>query len=218
MKYLAPISSTALTLLACGPSSPPPQSAAQAEYPGILHPPAELHPDFSVHQHIEATAYGHSGSFDAVVQKNADKLVVVGLGPASVRMFVLEQTAAGVTFEQSFGPKLPFPPRNIVVDVHRAYFKGLPEGTSSGTVDDERVDEIWRGQDLLERRFTRSDREGAIVIGYGPGCTRTRCAPSTITLKNPWFSYELKIENDGYEFFASRVLPSVAGAATLPAK
>ncbi len=191
-----------LLLLACGPSAPPPQTAAQAEYPGILHPPAELKPDFSVRQHIEAKAQGHSGAFDAVVQKQGDKLVVVGLGPASVRMFVLEQTQAGVGFQQSFGPKLPFPPRNIVVDVHRAYFKKLPEGQTSGTLDDEQVEEVWRGDELAERRFTRGGQQGAVVVSYGPGCTRARCAPKTIDLKNPWFSYDLHIENDDYEFFS----------------
>lgn len=187
-------------LAACGPSAPPASPSAQGEYPGILHPPSELHPDFSVRQHIEATASGHSGSFDAVVQKHGDKLVVVGLGPASVRMFVLEQTDKGVRFEQSFGPTLPFPPRNIVVDVHRAFFKGLPAGTTEGTVDDEQVHETWRGDQLVERRFTREGRTGAVVVSYGPGCTRNRCAPRTIHLKNPWFAYELAMENDDYDF------------------
>ena len=71
--------------LACGHPAPPP-ATPQAEYPAVLHPPAELHPDFSVHQRIEATSRGHSGSFDAVLQKQGNELVVVGLGPASVRM------------------------------------------------------------------------------------------------------------------------------------
>lgn len=197
MKYLAPCT---LALLACGPSQPP--ASAQGEYPAVLHPPAELHPDFSVHQHITASSRGHSGSFDAVVQKHGNKLVVVGLGPASVRMFVLEQTASGITFEQSFGPTLPFPPRNIVVDVHRTFFKVLPEGVRAGTIDDERVEEDWRGAELAERRFFRADREKPVTVHYGPGCTRARCAPSTIKLNNPWFHYELSIENDGYDFVA----------------
>jgi hypothetical protein len=166
----------------------------------------ELHPDFSVHQHIEATSHGRSGSFDAVVQKQGDKLLIVGLGPASVRMFVLEQTEKGITFEQSFGPTLPFPPRNIVVDVHRAFFKGLPPdpagGTRTGTVDDEEVREIWQGENLLERRFTRADRKDPVTVTYGPGCTRSRCAFTRITLDNPWFAYKLVLENDSYEFFA----------------
>ena len=196
----------ALFLLAgCGPAQPK-LVAPQAEDPGVLRPPAELHPDFSVHQHIQASSRGHTGSFDAVVQKQGDKLVVVGLGPASVRMFVLEQTAKGITFEQSFGPTLPFPPRNIVVDVHRAFFKGLPPdpvgGTRTGTVDGEEVREIWQGENLAERRFLRADRKDPITVTYGPGCTRARCAPTRIVLVNPWFDYELVLENDSYEFFA----------------
>lgn len=194
-----------VALAACGPAAQPPAAGPQAEYPGVLHPPLQLHPDFSVHQHIEATSHGRSGSFDAVLQKRGDKLVVVGLGPASVRMFVLEQTAAGITFEQSFGPALPFPPRNIVVDVHRAFFKGLPPsplgGTRTGLVDDEEVREVWQGENLIERRFTRADRRDPITVSYAPGCTRTRCAPTRITLDNPWFAYKLVLENDSYEFF-----------------
>jgi hypothetical protein len=195
-----------IALVACGPAAPPPATGPQAEYPGVLHPPSELHPDFSVQQHIQATSHGKSGSFDAVLQKQGNKLVVVGLGPASVRMFVLEQTDKGITFEQSFGPTLPFPPRNIVVDVHRAFFKGLPidpqGGTRTGTVDDEEVREIWQGENLVERRFTRADHQDPITVTYGPGCTRARCAPKRITLDNPWFSYKLVLDNDSYEFFS----------------
>ncbi len=199
-----------VALVACAPR-PPPAATAQNEYPGVLHPPAELHPDFSVHQHVEATAHGRSGSFDAVLEKRGGKLVVVGLGPASVRMFVLEQTASGITFEQSFGPTLPFPPRNIVMDVHRAFFKGLPpdaaDGVRIGRVDDEEVREVWQGENLLERRFTRADRPEPITLTYSAGCTRTRCAPSRISIDNPWFSYKLVLENDSYEFFDAGATP-----------
>lgn len=192
-------------LFACGPTTPK-ATEPQAEYPAILHPARELTPDFSVQQHIQAKAHGRSGAFDAVVQKRAGELVIVGLGPASVRMFVLKQGEQGVTFEQSFGPRLPFPPRNILVDVHRAFFKRLPSGegaTRKGIVDDEDVHEVWRGDELQERRFWRKDGsfEGPVTITYGKGCTATRCAPNRIHIENPWFGYELEIDNSDYQFF-----------------
>jgi hypothetical protein len=168
-----------------------------------MHPPAELSPNVLIEQHVEASKDGRSGAFDAVVQKRGDELVVVGLGPMGVRAFVIEQRGAEVTFEQRLGPELPFSPRNVLVDVHRTFFKGLPhpdggspDGIEHGTVDDEEVVETWRKGELVERSFTRPrERSGAVRVLYGPGCRADRCEPASVRLVNEWFGYELRIDN-----------------------
>jgi|CXWL01.1.fsa_nt_gi hypothetical protein len=191
---------TALTACAA-----PQQSSRDAlVYPCLLHTPSELSPDFAVEQHIEARISGRSASFDAVVQKRGDELVVVGLGPLGVRAFVLRQVGGEATFEQRMGPPLPFPPRNILVDIHRSFFKRLPtgdhaDGVVRGKLDDEDVTETWKDGMLGERRFERASHpEGAVRILYGPGCTAARCEPTKLRVINEWFGYELLIENRLY--------------------
>lgn len=189
-----------LLTVACGSV---PKTQMDAEYPGTLEVPEHLTPDFMVEQHIEAKRGEKGGAFDAVVQKQGDELIIVGLGPMKTRAFVLRQRGNRVTFEQHFGPKLPFPPRNIVVDVHRVFFKRLPldpdhaDGTYSQTLDGETVVEVWKNEMLRERRFLRPHDfpNGAVRVEYGEGCKRDRCEPSRVKVINEWFGYTLDIEN-----------------------
>lgn len=183
-------------LAACAPAKPPP---ADTEYPGVLHPASELTPDVMIEQHIEARKNDRTGGFDAVLQKKGADLTIVGLGPVGIRAFVLKQVGTDATFEQSMGPTFPFPPRNVLVDVHRAFFKRLPPDTTKGVLDDEEVTETWKDGTLVERAYRRADRPGAVRVLYGPGCTRARCEPSTIRLVNEWFGYELTIENRRFQ-------------------
>lgn len=197
MKKLSP-RALLLIFFGCG-ARPPADATAQREYPCVLHPPSELAPDFVVEQHVEASKDGHSGSFDAVVQKRGDELLVVGLGPMGIRAFVLRQRGTELTAEQRIGPAPPFPPRNVIIDVHRVFFKrlagGAPDGVRTGELDDEDVVEVWRGGELVERRFSRPGFAGAVKIAFGPGCRADRCEPVNVHLVNEWFGYELRIDN-----------------------
>jgi hypothetical protein len=177
----------------------------------VLAPPEALTPDFAVHQRVTAEARGRSETFDAVLQKKGGELVVVGL-VAGVRAFVVKQTAAGVSYDQSFGPRPPFAPGRVLVDVHRIFFKRLsrtrgerPNGTLRGPLDGEQVEEDWIDGRLVERRFFLSGRErGVVRIAYGDGCTADRCAPREVRLTNEWFGYTIVLENDDYDFFGER--------------
>ena len=189
--------------VACGGKVNAPMDA---EYPGSTPPPETLKPDFMVEQHIEAQRGDKKGAFDAVVQKQGDELLVVGLGPMKTRAFVLRQKGLRVTFEQRFGPALPFPPRNIVVDVHRVFFKRLPrvpgsaDGTYEGTLDGEKVYEVWRDGMLRERRFYRPGEEmGAVKITFGEGCRPEKCEPDHVRIDNAWFGYSLEITNSMFQ-------------------
>src|SRR5262249_55424302 len=89
------------------------------------------------------------------------------------------------------GPELPFSPRNVVVDVHRVFFKRLPappqagySGVVRGELDDETVEETWRDGQLRASAFTRpgggrfASSWGRAALGRGASPSRRRCATS----------------------------------------
>lgn len=183
-----------------------------AAYPCVLHAPRTLAPDFLVRQSLTIRAQRDGepvqGELDAVVQKQGDTLLIIGFGPMNVKLFTLTHREDVIEFHQLVGPALPFSPRDIVVDVHRVFFKRLPApaeatftGQLHGELDGEVVAESWRDGHLRERRFTRpgSALRGAVVIELGPGCTAAACEPETVTLRNGWFDYTMALVNDEYE-------------------
>jgi hypothetical protein len=186
-------------------------ASAPAEYPGVLHEPASLADDFMVRQTltIRTVADGKpvEAELEAVLQKEADTLLIVGFGPMNVKAFTLTHRGDRIEFEQYLGPELPFSPRNIVVDVHRVYFKRLPppaagfSGETRGELDGEQVVETWHDGELRGRVFTRpgSRLQGAVRVELGPGCGPDRCEPESTTLTNEWFGYTVAIVNEGYE-------------------
>jgi len=185
--------------------------AAAGDYPGVLRDPGESPVDFMVQQsiHIRAKKDGRTveGQLDAVLQKKDDTLLIIGLGPMNSRAFTLTQRGSRIEFEQFAGPDLPFSPRNILVDVHRVFFKalarrdGAADGVFRGELDGERVEERWERGELRARRFERPGTElrGAVRIEYGAGCRAERCEPETVTVHNEWFGYTLAITSQGYE-------------------
>lgn len=183
-----------------------------AEYPCVLHDPRTLPHDFLVRQSLTIRTQRDGKSMewqlDAVVQKQRDMLLIVGFGPMSVKAFTLTHRGDRIELAQFMGPELPFSPRNVVVDVHRVFFKRLPAPTQAshsgavrGELDGETVEETWRDGQLRASVFTRpgSTLRGAIRIELGPGCTPIRCEPESATLHNEWFGYTLTIANEGYE-------------------
>ena len=183
-----------------------------AEYPCVLADPRTLSHDFMVRQSVAIRAQRDGkpveGRFDAIVQKQGDTLLIVGFGPMNVKAFTLEQRGDRLEFTQFFGPELPFSPRNVVVDVHRVFFKRLPppappgySGAVRGELDGEAVEETWQAGELRRAVFTRpgSALRGAVSVELGPGCTPAACEPTSATLRNDWFDYTLAIANEGYE-------------------
>ena len=188
------------------------RTSAPSEYPGVLHDPRTLLQDFMVRQSLTIRTQRDGkpieAELDAVLQKQGDTLAIVGLGPMNAKAFTLTQRGDRIEFVQFMGPELPFSPRNIVVDVHRVYFKRLPapredsySGVLRGELDGESVEETWRDGQLRASIFTRpgSRLKGAIRVERGPGCDRSRCEPESATLRNEWFGYTLTIVNEGYE-------------------
>lgn len=206
----------ALVAVAAGCGQPPRRvviaTGAPAEYPCVLHAPRTLSHEFMVRQSlvIRTVRDGKpvTAELDAVVQKQGDMLLIVGFGPMNVKGFTLAQRGDLIEFEQFAGPRLPFSPRNIVVDVHRVFWKRLPapaeanfSGVIRGELDGERVEETWRDGELAASVFTRPGTalRGAIRVERGAGCAPSRCEPVSATLTNEWFGYTLAIVNEGFE-------------------
>jgi Protein of unknown function (DUF3261) len=187
---------------ACAPEPPRAPALPERSYTCVLRPLATLGPDFTARQHVEASSHGRSGSFDAVLQKKGDTLVLVGL-VAGVRAFVLKEEGERISFEQSLGPRMPFPPEYAVIDIHRVYWKHLPRGADApptgvleGELDGESVREVWSNGNLVERRFSRpGEFQGVVRIEYGAGCTAARCLPVSVRIENEWFGYAVRIDN-----------------------
>lgn len=183
-----------------------------AEYPGVIHDPKTLPTDFMVRQtitiHARRDGKPVDGEFDAVLQKTGDRLLIVGFGPMNVKAFTIMQRGDRIEFAQFMGPELPFSPRNIVLDVHRVFFKRLPSpadpsysGVQRGELDGEHTEETWQDGQLREVVFTRPSGKlhGSVRIDLAPGCRPSACEPESATLHNEWFDYTLEIANSNFE-------------------
>src|ERR1700722_8658280 len=104
------------------------QSPPLPPYTGPLDFPVEGAEDFFDRQRIVASYEGHAFGFDAVLQKRGNELTLLGLTPFGSRAFVVTQKGADVSFQNYVGTALPFPPRYMLIDVHRVFFAhGAPD-------------------------------------------------------------------------------------------
>lgn len=208
---VAPLLPLCALLAACGGA--PPHLDARA-YPGVVHTPGSYPGDFVARQHIEVQRGERRDGFDAVLQKRGDALVLVALTPYNSRAFVVEQRGTRLTFTSSMRGELPFPPRFILLDIHRALLAGLPrtggaplaDGRHQAEVDGERVTERWSAAHLVERRYERVDGRpaGAVVVRYGgAGLAADGTPTGDVTLTNGWLGYVLRVTTT-----ERRILPS----------
>lgn len=197
-----------LALLAsCGP---PPARAPVAHYPGVLAPPAELRSpsalgdSFALEHRIRAESREGTHEFRAVLQKLGDTIVIVGFGPHGGRGFTLTQRGNEIEFDSQLPRELPFPPRFMLLDVHRAWFRGLegplPDGEHRAELDGEEVVERWEGGRLLSRAFRRLDGEpaGWIRVTYEGGLGGSG-PPPVVRYDNGWFGYRLTLTTLSYQ-------------------
>jgi hypothetical protein len=196
-----------LALLASACGGGPPRPAARPD-PSVLHAPSEYPGAFLDRQHITATYGTRKASFDAVLQKRGDELVLLGMTPFGSRAFVLKQTGVDVTFESFVPQELPFPPRYILLDVHRVFFDGvapgpqaLDDGMHDATRDGEQITERWQGGRLWQRRIRRvnADPAGEIVIDYDAGMPAGGPPPAHVGFANGWYGYRLDITTQSHE-------------------
>ncbi len=181
-------------LVACGPARMP---SAPTSYPGTLRAVGSIPTDFFARQFVHG-AYGpRKIAFEAVLQKRGDRLVLMALTPYGAPALTLEQTGSEVKVTSRLEEPLPFEPRYVMLDIHRALFLGLEsdarEGTVCAHVQDEDVCETRQAGAIIRRTFAREGYQGRIVVDYQAGY-RPFTPPPKLTLHNPWFGYALTIE------------------------
>lgn len=189
----------------CGPAAAP---GPVRDYTGPLRAPATYASDFSVDHQITAIHAEGSESFRALLEKHGGTLTIVGLAPHGSRAFTLTQEGDDVRFESQMPREMPFPPRYILIDVHRTWLIGLaqplPDGTHESTVvagdETETVTDTWADGRLMTRTFSRAgapEGEGPIRITYEGGLSPdpSAPAPSRIELDNQRFGYRLVMES-----------------------
>lgn len=186
----------ALALAAC--AAPAPRSPALLLEAPALVPTLGTPDGFLLRQHVEFSAGERSGSFEAVVERRCDELVVVGFTPFGTRAFSIRQRGTQVGTEILVPGSWPFPPEYILLDVHRAYLVPLPEISPSGGFPEtrygaEQVTETWEAGRLVERRFRRADgHRPSVVVRYVGGETHERVARA-VRIENEEFGYVLEI-------------------------
>ena len=142
-----------------------------------------------------------------MLQLTDDGLTMIALTPYGSKAFVLAQHGVKVDLTSFVDRELPFPPRYILLDIHRALFMTLSDPPADGirTAEraGERVTETWKGGRLVSRRFVRLDGQpvGAIDVRF-PGGVAPGEIPAAIELDNGWFGYALRIQT-----LSSRPLP-----------
>lgn len=200
-RFACVLLASCLAACASGPR-PSGKPLRESDYPGVLLDSAQL-PQTFAEQRIEAHFGEHELSFRAVLQVDAGVLSLLALTPYGTRAFLIEQRGQAVRFERYVDRELPFPPRFILLDVHRALFNGAfplaparPDGTHSVERDGERITERWQGGAVRERHFQRLDGkpDGILRITYGDPGLRAGVVPARIELENVWFDYALVIK------------------------
>jgi hypothetical protein len=182
-----------LLLAACAARAPAPrpvpQLASTFEVPG----------DFLLRQHVEFRAGERSGSFEAVVQKRCDELVVIGFTPFGTRAFSIRQRGTEVRAEVHAPGSWPFPPEYILLDIHRAYLVPLPAQPPPGGHRETRhgaeyVHEEWASGRLTKRSFLAADdgQGRPVVVSYGGEETRNGVG-GKVRIENDALGYELEV-------------------------
>ena len=189
----------------CAVNPHPATQPAAIEYPGILVAPSTVPGDFLARQEVVARYRETRVRFESVFQKRGDELTLLGLTPFGTRAFLLQQEGTAVTFTSYVDRTLPFPPRYILFDIHRALFVGLgpgplADGAHESSRDGEVIRERWKGGRIIERTFRREPGppSGSITITCKDGMV-FGVPPPVLELRNGWFGYDLTITTRTYE-------------------
>lgn len=198
-----------LSLLACalmlnvscgGASSAPSGGPRPALSAGPILPPSAMGTDFQWRQKVTAIYPTGRRSFEAVLQRHAGVVRLVGLSPMGRPGFVITLLADGrITVENHTGRELPFTADYILADVQRVFFPWLEvprpgySGRRHGEVHGLAVAERYAAGVLTERRFTRHDApdRGTVTIRYSDW---DQGVPKHVELENEWFGYRLVIQ------------------------
>lgn len=175
-------------------------SPGAARLDDVLPRPAIIERDFTWRQRLAASYGQQSFSFQALLEKEQDTLSLLFLTPYGTRALLLRQSGADVDTRYFVSQRLPFPPRHILTDVYRVFFRGASgtprsDGSHRLLVDGETFVERWRGGLLEQREVYAEATQGrpAVVIRYRPG-TDFQAPAGRVELDNRAYGYRIEIE------------------------
>jgi hypothetical protein len=165
----------------------------------VLPSSATIERDLAWRQQLVATFGEEKFSFQAVLEKSGSTLSLLFLTPYGSRALLLQQTDRSVQTRYFVTQRLPFPPRYILTDVYRVFFRGmptapLPDGVHLSKVDGETFSDRWQDGFLVERTvYAHAGGAPAVVIRYQP--MGNRHAPAgRVVLDNRAYGYRIEIE------------------------
>jgi hypothetical protein len=118
--------------------------------------------------------------------------------PYSARAFVIEQDGVAVQSRAFMMRDVAFDPLQVLYDIHRVFFRGLPAPQTDGTHElldhGEVVRELWQDGHLVERRFHALDTYSRLLVVEFEGPPAPVIA-SRVRLTNLHYGYSLEFEN-----------------------
>jgi hypothetical protein len=192
-----------LLVLACMTDRPPLEEKTGDR--SALVSTREILGHFLMRQQLHYRFAERRSSFEAVVQKRCDEVIVIGFAPFGARAFTIHQHGLAVTVESDLPVPWPFPPGNILLDIHRTFFLPIPEapppdGDHESTHAGAIVRERWSSGRLIQRSIHRSpeDAFAETVITYIGGARRGP-PPREIRLENRRYGYRIDVTTVAYE-------------------
>jgi hypothetical protein len=189
-----------LALAACAATKPPPPAEPPVDDDSaVLIPTDQLAvPPFMVLQRVRGKYGTQDVAFECVVQLSHGKLTVTGITPYTARAFVIEQDGIAVHSEAFMLRDVWFEPLQVLYDVHRTFFRGLPAAQTNGAHEQldhgEFVRELWDRGHIVERRFHALETSASLIVISFEGAPAPLIAPR-MRLYNLHYSYWLEIEN-----------------------
>lgn len=105
------------------PASP---ALSQREVTALLLSPQEI-PRLFYRQKLNIERGPQTFTLKVVLQNDGDKFIVLGLGPAQTRLFVIEQTGQTVTYRSFVDREIPVSPERFLFELQAALFWTAPE-------------------------------------------------------------------------------------------
>jgi hypothetical protein len=168
--------------------------ATLANEPRLL--PIEAWPiDVSLRQRVRirwGAGAEEEARFDAVLEKRAGVLLLVGLDPLARPGFVLRAEAGTIEVSNRSGRPLPFDPAHVIADVQRVFYPWNVDGMSP----DVRLTETYSGRRVERRTFSRPQHpdSGTIQVSYQEGWLSPSRVPRRAVVRNEWYGYTLEVE------------------------
>lgn len=187
-----------LSLLACASTVRPATESLNAPLRLVLVSSEKLRPDMLLRQRLSGSYGDKDVELECVLQLSQGELTIVGLSPFGTRAFSLSQKGLEHSFTKYVDRELPFDPLHILADVHRVFFRALPEGPGevrTGVEQGERVTERWVGGVLVERSFERLDQNpaGTVRVTFSGG--PAPLVSPHVVIDNGWYGYRIEIDN-----------------------